>query len=181
PVVLTTRPPSTSTLFPYTTLFRSSFDISTDFIGVKAEDCLKLDRNSFNEKFSFYSYCVVAFRVLLIFINDLMKSIKTPEMRENVVKVWNSYLTQLHNIILAPDNAEISCGDEVKEVIHYTFSVDEKQQLFISKSSEMISQEKLLQAVKTFYQSMSKDKIEKKQVLILDIADIKDLKAVEER
>src|SRR5699024_12051181 len=75
----------------------------------------------------------------------------------------------------------ISCGDEGKEVIHYTFSVDEKQQLFISKSSEVISQEKLLQAVRAFYQSMSKDKNEKKQVLILDIADIKDLKAVEER
>lgn len=162
-----------------------SFDLSTDFLGVKAEECLKLDRNSFNETFSFSPYCIVALRVLLIFINELVKSIKIPEMRESVVKVWNSYLTQLPNTILAPDNAEISSSDadEGKEVVYYTFSVDEKQQLSISESSEIISQDKLLQAVKTFYQSISKEKNAKKQILILNIDDINinDLKTKEER
>lgn len=158
-----------------------SFDISTDFMGIRAEESLKLDRNSFNENFSFYPYCLVAFKVLLKFIKSLMKNIESDEMQESVGKVWNSYLIQLPNIILEPDNAEISNGDEGKEIVHYTFDVAENQHLTISERPVEIRQDKLLQAVKSFYQSISKDKNTKKQVLILNIDDIEGAPYMTER
>lgn len=150
-----------------------SFDFCTDFIGFKAEECLMLDRNRFNEKFSFQKYCIVAFQVLLLFIKNLLNQAESKEKYVSVKKVWGSYLTQLPNTILSPDNVEISDDEDEKEVVHYMFSVNENKQLIIDKTIEMVNQDKLLKNLKTFYQSMYQEKRIKKQVIFLYTENVK--------
>lgn len=128
------------------------FNILVDFMGFPAENCLKIHRNSFSEKFSLEHYCREGLRILIQFLKTIYESDSTGIVRDCL----NSYEMQLICLMDFYElyDAKILGNTEGEcSVVCLDFQTDEKIRLQVSVKEKLIKKNDIIQYLEEFYRT----------------------------
>lgn len=78
------------------------YGICLDFMGFRAEECLKVHRNSFHEKFDIVGHCEQGFRIYLRYLWEIMQEpegVYEEKVKKQLESIWKSYPLQLLRMI----------------------------------------------------------------------------------
>lgn len=127
-----------------------------DFMGFKAEKCLKIHRNSFSEDFDLEGYCREGFRILIRFLKEICESDRTGTIRKclSCYEMQLICLTNFYDLydayIMEPAKGE-SLG------VRLEFTVDDSKSLRVSAQEKLIHKMEIVHYLEKFFRAVESD------------------------
>lgn len=137
----------------------NSYDISIDFMGFHAYECLKVHRNSFNEEFPAVDYCKKGFRVFLCYLWESLQNKETlpKSIVEKLSASWEEYQLQLLRMIAFYDDPvsvyQVADDDELISAMQYTFSRSDEGGIQVGKNETAVKKSEMIVNLKNFFKN----------------------------
>lgn len=129
------------------------FEVCVDFMGFKAEECLKIHRNSFNKSFQLENYWLNGFSVLIRFLKSLNEKNSDDIFRKYLGKYEIQLMCMSKFYALYNPEFEKSNGEN-RAIIYLDSQIDEQQNLQMKFQEMEVEEQRILQNLQEFYETL---------------------------